>query len=241
MVYLGSKRRIAKHIVPIIQSYINENTTGYLEPFVGGANIIDKIVCPRKEGHDVHKQLIALLRKAQQDIDNIPDFISEEEYHKVRLNRGEYPDWYVGLVGFCSTYSSKYFGGYVKPEGNCGRVLSEERIRNLKKQAKDLCGINFLHNDFREITPQHYSDWVIYCDPPYKGATGYATGGAFPYDEFYSWCKKMALHNMVLISEYNMPEGFECIFEIPQKVLVDSGRTAGDSGNNRVEKLFIVK
>ena len=42
MWYLGSKSRISKYIVPIIQSYINENTSGYLEPFVGGLILLIK-------------------------------------------------------------------------------------------------------------------------------------------------------------------------------------------------------
>ena len=37
MKYMGSKSRIAKYIVPIIQSAIdNNNMQNYLEPFVGG-------------------------------------------------------------------------------------------------------------------------------------------------------------------------------------------------------------
>lgn len=37
MVYQGSKNRLAKDLVPIIQSYVdNPNCVGYLEPFVGG-------------------------------------------------------------------------------------------------------------------------------------------------------------------------------------------------------------
>lgn len=36
LVYVGSKRRIAKDIVPIIQSYITDKTIMYIEPFVGG-------------------------------------------------------------------------------------------------------------------------------------------------------------------------------------------------------------
>ena len=44
MKYMGSKSRIAKHIVPIIQNYINENNIEkYVEPFVGGANMICNI------------------------------------------------------------------------------------------------------------------------------------------------------------------------------------------------------
>lgn len=46
MKYMGSKSRIAKYIVPIIQSYIdNNNIKKYFEPFLGGANVIDKINC----------------------------------------------------------------------------------------------------------------------------------------------------------------------------------------------------
>ena len=48
MKYMGSKSRIAKYIVPIIQKYIDENRiTTYFEPFVGGANVIDKIDCDK--------------------------------------------------------------------------------------------------------------------------------------------------------------------------------------------------
>ena len=44
MKYVGSKNRLAKQIAPIIQSYVDKpNCKGYIEPFVGGANMIDKI------------------------------------------------------------------------------------------------------------------------------------------------------------------------------------------------------
>ena len=44
MVYMGSKNRYAPYIVPILQKTIDKhNVNTYIEPFVGGANIIDKI------------------------------------------------------------------------------------------------------------------------------------------------------------------------------------------------------
>ena len=83
---LGSKAKIAKDIVPIIQSYIDNNSIEqYWEPFVGGANIIDKINCKVRVGTDIHPQLIALLQQAQTDISVFPDTISEEEYKEVAL------------------------------------------------------------------------------------------------------------------------------------------------------------
>ena len=63
MRYVGSKNKISRELAPIIQSYITEETNGYLEPFVGGANMIDKIKCKNKIGCDIHKELIALLKK----------------------------------------------------------------------------------------------------------------------------------------------------------------------------------
>ena len=63
MKYVGSKARLSKQLAPIIQSYIDgmgDKCNGYWEPFVGGANMIDKIKCKDKYGTDIHKYLIAL-------------------------------------------------------------------------------------------------------------------------------------------------------------------------------------
>ena len=55
MVYQRSKNRISKFLVPIIQKYIDDNNIKtYIEPMVGGANIIDKIVCENKVGGDIN-------------------------------------------------------------------------------------------------------------------------------------------------------------------------------------------
>ena len=61
MVYMGSKSKYADSIVPILQKLISDNKINiYIEPFVGGANIIDKIHCPEKFGYDKNAPLIAL-------------------------------------------------------------------------------------------------------------------------------------------------------------------------------------
>lgn len=114
MVYMGSKNRLAKYLVPIIQNYITEDTRGYLEPFVGGANMIDKIQCNNKIGCDIHKPLIALLNKAKDDSESLPTNITKEEYEDVKNNKESYEDWYVGLVGFCATFSGSIFKGMQK-------------------------------------------------------------------------------------------------------------------------------
>ena len=45
MKYMGSKQRIAKHILPIILASRETNQT-YVEPFCGGCNSIDKVQNP---------------------------------------------------------------------------------------------------------------------------------------------------------------------------------------------------
>lgn len=236
MWYLGGKNRLSKHLIPIIESYMNETTSGYIEPFVGGANIIDKIKCNNKIGYDSHKQLIELLKYSQTNYDDIPDIISEDEYKEVKNNKGNYDDWYVGLVGFCSTFGAKYFGGYARSKKD--KFLGEKSylaIKNLKSQSPNIRDVKFDCKDFREI--KDISGYVIYCDPPYRGTTKYKTE-KFPYEEFYDWCREMSKNNTVLISEYNMPDDFKCIWKMETKVNFDSNRSEGDVKNKRVEKLF---
>ena len=45
MKYMGSKNRLSKELVPIIQSYIDNmpNCNGYLDPFVGGQMLLTKL------------------------------------------------------------------------------------------------------------------------------------------------------------------------------------------------------
>ena len=186
--------------------------------------------------------MIALLEQTSKNCKNFPNEISEEEYIKVRDNKDKYDEWYVGLVGFCSTFSAKWFNGYArsfKSDGITPRNQSNEGIRNLIKQAPNLKDIHFDCRDFRDINA-NISNFVIYCDPPYRGTTKYKTE-EFPYEEFYRWCRKMAKNNIVLVSEYNMPNDFECIWSKETTANFDSNRKSNDDKNKKVEKLFIYK
>lgn len=237
MKYVGSKNRLSKEIAPIIQSYIDKNNiTHYLEPFVGGANMIDKINCQYKYGCDNHKYLIALLQKAQKDISVFPLTFDEQIYNDVKNNPANYEDWYVGLIGFCS-FGGKWFGGYPRGFQNdkiTQRDIVNETIRNLIKQSPNLKNIIFKNCDFRKIKSS-ISNYLIYCDPPYKDTTKYSTS-EFPYEEFYKWCRMMSKNNIVLISEYTMPDDFECIWQKEVKCTLDK-----NSVSNKIEKLFICK
>ena len=232
MKYVGSKNRISKFLYPIIQDYIVKyNPEYYIEPFVGGANMIDKIVHPYKVGYDNNEYLIELLKQARDNIDSFPDTYDENFYQEVKKYKDEkFEKWLVGLVGFC-TFSAKWFGGF--PHG-AGRDIVNESIRNLKKQSPKLQGILFQRKDFKEIDPEKFSDCLFYCDPPYKGTLQYSKE-KFDYDFFYEWCRRLSKNNIVLISEYTMPEDFKCIWSHENTCQVQIGKQ-----QKRIEKYYLL-
>ena len=198
MKYVGSKNKISKQIAPILQSLIDNNHVNiYYEPFCGGLNMMDKIRCKNRVGNDIHKELIALL-KAIQSGWKPPENISEDEYNMVRLHKENYPDYYVGLVGFCATFGSKWFGGYArgkKPDGT-PRNYYDEAVRNLLKQCSYIKDVKLVSKDYLDIDMSKLHNALIYCDPPYKGVTRYSID-SFDYEKFYDWCRQVAKTNIL--------------------------------------------
>lgn len=251
MQYVGSKGRLSKELAPIIQSYITPETKGYLEPFVGGANMIDKIKHHNKIGYDIHEELIELLKYSQKN--ELPETVSEDVYNLVRLNKNDYDKWYVGLVGFCGSFGAKYFGGFARRYNNDGSLFDvpKQAINSLRKQSKKdgWSDIVFKNKSFVEV--DDVENHVIYCDIPYRNTTKYATE-IFPYDKFYDWCVKMSQSNTILVSEYWMPDSsydngkysnlFQCVWEKEHITSLGSGvnNYKGDD-NKKIEKLFVVK
>ena len=242
MVYQGSKNRLAKYIVPILQQYIEENNiTTFIDPFCGGANIVDKIKCENRIASDYNEDLIALLKYAQSDNDLTiaPNECSFEHYADVRSNRttGKYSQEYVALIGYCASYGGRYFDGGYGRDSKGGRSIYSERIANLKEQAPKLNEIKFSCKDYKEYLNMNLKNTLLYLDPPYKNTKQYSKQN-INYEEFYDFCRELSKDNIVIISEYNMPDDFVCIWKKERKVLQKSDRVTGDKAT---EKLFTCK
>jgi len=229
MKYMGSKARHAKELLPIILANRKFGQC-YIEPFVGGANMIDKVDGLRI-GSDAHPHLIALWR-AVSDGWEPPTEVSETEYAEAR--KANLVDALTGFIGFGASYSGKWWGGYArgdKPDGT-PRNYAAESCRNIMKQAPNLRGVEFHNLKYQdlEIPPQS----IIYCDPPYAGTTGYKTG-SFDHAEFWQWCD--ARHDeghTVFVSEYTAPDHWQCVWQkvVNNTLVRDTGSKTG------VEKLF---
>lgn len=237
MKYIGSKARISKEISSIINDMILENSIKtYIEPFVGGCNMIEHIKCDNKIGSDNNEYLIEMWRALQNGW-KIPNEISKEEYLKIKENKEEYPKELVAIVGFCATYNAKWFGGYagiVKTKIGTYRNYYDEAIRNIQKQVSKITNVDFKCCDYREFT--NVTNSLIYCDIPYQNTTQYGTSKNFNYDKFWDWVRYMSENNIVLISEYNAPSDFECIWEKQLTTTLDKNSRKKDT-----EKLFIYK
>ena len=238
MKYMGSKARIAKHILPImLEEAEKKGITTWVEPFVGGANMIDKVPDTfERIGFDLNEYIIEMFKSLQEGF--IPkDLYCKDEYDYVKASKGKNKAL-TGYIGINCSYSGKWFGGYagiVKTKGGI-RNYQEEAKRNVLKQVEKLNGVIFDTASYENLS---FKNSLIYCDPPYKGTTEYKDG-SFDHDKFYEWCREQVkLGNVVFVSEYEAPEDFECVW---QQEVKSSLSANGVSGGNKVsvEKLFKV-
>jgi DNA adenine methylase len=226
---MGSKRRIANEILPIILKDRKEEQW-YVEPFCGGCNILDKVKGLRI-GADNNKYLIALLKEMQKDDFELP-FVGEKEYQDIKNNKDKYFDYVLGYVGFQLSFGAKWFGGYRRDKAGV-RDYQNEAQQNLKAQQNLIKDVKFYCCNYWELDIPDNS--IIYCDPPYEGTTKYKD--SFNHKKFWKWCEDMVFegHN-VFVSEYHAPENWESIWSKQVKTMLDVNNYKND-----IENLFVLK
>jgi len=247
MRYMGSKKRIAKYILPIILKDRKPNQW-YVEPFCGGCNTLG-LVEGNTIGADVHDALIAFLKAAQAGW--VPDiYVNEDSYKRIQASGSLL---HKGYAGFLFSFGAKFNGTY--------RRHNDLRVSKKYEKGKEPQGVTLksnyavmdynnkinktvtekLGNAIKHVKLFHASydtlkippASIIYCDPPYRGTTGY--GNTFNHNLFYDWCRlQKAKGHTVFVSEYAMPKDFKCVWEgiINQSI----GHKQKDA--RTIEKLF---
>lgn len=228
---MGSKNRIAKHILPIMLAE-RKPDQWWVEPFVGGANMIDKVE-GKRIGADINHYLIDALiaiRDCAVDLPKNNKEFTEDDYKQLRKS-DDYK--YKGYAGFAFSYGGKWLGGWRRDRLN-KRDYVNESYKNAINQSPLLQGVRLLNESYLDLQIPENS--LIYCDPPYERTTKYKD--YFNHTAFWQWCReKVKEGHDIFISEYNAPEDFECIW---QKEIVSS--LTKDTGCKRgVEKLFRYK
>lgn len=232
---MGSKNRIAKHLLPImVEAADNAGITTWVEPFVGGGNMIDKVSNRFKRiGYDFNEHVIYAMCDIRDRASELPESITEDYYQEIK---GGEPKQFDSWLRFVASFGAKFDGGYARRKGSGITTFVAPAKRNALKQSPKIQGVEFIHSDYKDLD---INNSLIYCDPPYQSTTGYKTGG-FNHKEFFDWCRLMATKgNLVFVSEYNAPDDFECVWQGEQKTNFSSGRKKAT--HNAVEKLFTIK
>ena len=231
---MGSKNRIAKHILPIILKDRKEGQW-YVEPFVGGANLIDKVDGNRL-GADTNMYLIEALLLIRDNVLSIPEIITEDYYKELQNKKSI--DGITGFVSFAMSFGGKFFGGYrrdVAGTKGCIENMKTQTRRsrdNAIKQSEKIQGVKLITSDYQSLDIPDNS--IIYCDPPYANTTKYKDVD-FNHELFFEWCReKTKQGHTVFVSEYNAPDDFTCVWEKE----VNSSLTKNTGAKKATEKLF---
>ncbi len=228
MRYLGGKARIAKKLTSFLQSWRKEGQP-YAEPFVGGGSVL-RLINGERFASDLSEDLI-LFYKEMQNGWKPPETLSEEKYRQLKTM---HPSGLRGFAGFFCSFGGKWFGGYARdPKTN--RSFPKEAHTDALRLASQTVDVEFscLHySEFLEIIPRGS---FVYCDPPYKGTTGYKN--KFNHTFFWEQMRMWSNVHDILISEYKAPDDFECVWSIERKTELNTK----DGKALRIEKLFRYK
>lgn len=231
MKYMGSKNRIAKHLLPIMLAECEKHgITKWVEPFVGGANMIDKVP-PSYErfGYDLNPHTIAALIGIRDHVSEFPCEVGEDFYKSIKKTE---PHPINSWVRFECSFGAKLDNGYAR--NSAGANYAQMGLNLAIKQSPKIQNVQFICDSYENLD---FTNTLIYCDPPYQGTSRYKTG-AFDHDKFFEWCRQQAKSNIVFVSEYNAPDDFECVWQGEIKTNFASQRKTAT--HNAVEKLFRV-
>ena len=226
---MGSKASHTKDFLPII---LNGRTKEqiYIEPFCGGCNVIYKVDGLRV-ANDYNEYLIDMWKAIIDELWDTPEYISNDLYDNIKNNKEHYDNKLVGFVGFNTSYGGKFWGGYARGNNSKGepRNYTLEGKRNIMKQVQGLKGVNFKNMSYLDLPIPKGS--IVYCDPPYKGTTGYKN--SIDHAQFWEWVRNISKNSKVFVSEYEAPDDFICLWE--KTTVCDLTK----NNTKRTEKLFI--
>ena len=226
VIYLGSKAKLSSHLLPILNNLRDEGQL-YVEPFMGGCNMLDKVT-GRRWGNDKHYYLVKLFEALNRGWEP-PSNVSRAFYNEVKRNKDNYPPELVAFIGFGCTFGSMWWAVYACCKKDVNYALRCKK--GLMAQKEGLKGVRFTNLDYTSMVFEERS--LIYCDPPYKGTAGYSV--EFDYDGFWGWAwQKHWEGHTVVVSEYSAPKGVKEIASFKVKCVIDKGK-----GSFREEKVFM--
>ncbi len=248
--YQGSKRHIAKYILPFFPREIDT----LIEPFAGSAAVSIAAACYGKVSrfhlNDLNRPLTVLWHEIINDPKGIANGYkrlwekqqgSERQfYDEVRdeFNRTRQPDDLLYLLARCVKASVRY-----NSKGEFNQSPDNRRLgRNPEQMSQDMFAVSNLlrgrvtitSKDYREVLKVATTHDLVYMDPPYQGVSSsgdprYYTG--IDFDDFMRVLKDLTRRRIPFILSYDGRTGKKSYGqELPaefglQRVEVVAGRS----------------
>ena len=210
MKYMGGKSRLVKHIKPFLQEALSGTDRVYVEPFVGGGNVIQEIECNTRIGYDKDSRTVRALKLIRDCPESLPknnkEYTEQDYKETLKSIRDGNPTNLDCFAGFQYAWGACLGGGW-RFDYAGKRDYVAEAYRQAQKQSRKLQNVRLECKDYRDIVFDYES--VIYCDPPYANSSKYKTGD-FDHEGFWQWCREKAKYGHILIiSEYAAPDDFK--------------------------------
>lgn len=235
MGYCGGKRRGAEFILERLNAPEFDGMD-YLEPFVGYAHILRRVVNKSSYGASDANPLVAELMRGIQRGMSFPE-VSKEEYHAMMRDDGAV-SFRRAVACFAYSYNGHAWRGYIggKRYGAKQRcyVSEHRRYYELLAQSASFQASEISCRDYATLRPEGK---LIYCDPPYAACSarsGYVTG-SFDSAAFWQTVREWSKKNVVFVSEYAAPADFVCVASSRKRVLMNQK----DRTNYKTERLFV--
>lgn len=248
--YKGSKSKIAEWVVSNLPEADN-----FYDLFAGGCAVTHCALLSGKYqnyyANDLWTAPRLFLDAANGKYRDEKRWISREQFDAERLTDPYIQFcWSFGDDGRSYLYSREiesemrkrhfdYLSG--KPGGKkTDDIRRTDRLRSLAG-LKNVSSLEISQGGYEKVGIK--GDSVIYCDIPYKGTEGYDSlmkahihpqSSLFDYESFYEWCARQT--ELVVVSEYAMPDDFVCVGN--KKKLVTNCAT---QTTKATERLFVPK
>jgi len=131
------------------------------------------------------------------------------------------------FTAFGCSFRGLKWGGFC--QSGMERAIKRISLQNYKEIVK-----NVLFLDERSYEKHSPSGMLIYLDPPYINSTFDSRKNNLKYfncDVFWVKVREWSVHNIVIVSEREAPDDFECIYEFE--------RQNGINQTTLTEKLFV--
>ena len=242
--YHGGKQRIGKQLAEVIvEESLNIakdkgwTIKGYCEPFCGMLGIYQHVPELYKgeglgklkyEAGDANKSVIMMWNAVKKGWKPSTKVTTKDQFMKLKTDGNSSAR--KGFVGHFYGYMGKYFQPF-KIREKSTLIKSIDRVERISKNLKRE-DVTFKAGSYTQYSSLR--NYVIYCDPPYQIQSHYYNERSekldFDHEKFWDWCRKMAVNNIVFVSEYKVPKDFVEIYSIQSRT------TRGV----RNEKLFVV-